>query len=403
MSKKTISINPALFSVTKNKTKKKDKPPPIIQPLISPNILKNKLLERIKKHKLKETEGLDNNKKIEDKNVSKNNLEKPANSYTDEFNDSLSYLQSLSNKKKMDKKRDMINSKTIKRHDSYAMPMPMIDVNLELPEELTTDSFIPMHPAITIKNNDVPYGILKGGSKPTYREYTKTQRNYEVVSPKQALVIDNVNVINSVKSERETRMNRLKEKLLEKKMEKESKIKQPVIENLSIIENANANVNVNESIIDNVNANANMVADNIISNNIISDNKKEEYVDNFTSLNNIEKSKEENIPIKKILKKTIKKKYTLGKSKKNNTVAVLLKNRLTRKKILDAHKEIKKHSINDIKEYLRKHNLIKIGGNAPNDVIRKMYEASMLTGEVTNINKDALLHNFIESEKEAAI
>lgn len=396
MSKKTISINPALFSLTKNKTKKKDKPLPIIQPLISPNILKNKLLERIKKHKLKETEGLDNNKKMEykneGKNEGKNNLEKPVNSYTDEFNDSLSYLQSLSNKKKMDKKRDMINSKTIKRHDSYAMPM--IDVNLELPEELTTDSFIPMHPAITIKNNDVPYGILKGGSKPTYREYTKTQRNYEVVSPKQALVIDNVNVINSVKSERETRMNRLKEKLLEKKMEKESKIKQPVIENVNIFENVNVvddNVISNNLTSNNLTSN-NITSDKIMSNNIINNNKKEEYVDNF---------KEENIPIKKILKKTIKKKYTLGKSKKNNTVAVLLKNRLTRKKILDAHKEIKKHSINDIKEYLRKHNLIKIGGNAPNDVIRKMYEASMLTGEVTNINKDALLHNFIESEKEA--
>ena len=50
--KKTITINPDLFNVGgKSKTKKvKDKKLPVIPQLISPNILKNKLLERIKKH-----------------------------------------------------------------------------------------------------------------------------------------------------------------------------------------------------------------------------------------------------------------------------------------------------------------------------------------------------------------
>ena len=53
--KKTITINPDLFNVSgKSKTRKvKDKKQPIIPHLISPNILKNKLLERIKSHKLK--------------------------------------------------------------------------------------------------------------------------------------------------------------------------------------------------------------------------------------------------------------------------------------------------------------------------------------------------------------
>ena len=58
MSNKTISINPSLFSVGTTKTKKKrDKT--IKQnktPLISPNVLKNKLLKRIKEHKQKETQ-----------------------------------------------------------------------------------------------------------------------------------------------------------------------------------------------------------------------------------------------------------------------------------------------------------------------------------------------------------
>jgi len=57
MSNKTIHVDPALFSVGKfNKTKKnrEKKEKPIIKPLISPNILKNRLLKKIKDHKQRE-------------------------------------------------------------------------------------------------------------------------------------------------------------------------------------------------------------------------------------------------------------------------------------------------------------------------------------------------------------
>ena len=106
MSNKTISINPSLFSFGNTKTKKireKNKAP-IIQPIISPNVLKNKLLKRIKQHKEKETENLENNKKKLD------NSEGPKQgggetSYSDEFSESLNYLQTLSKQKKLDNEK----------------------------------------------------------------------------------------------------------------------------------------------------------------------------------------------------------------------------------------------------------------------------------------------------------
>ena len=101
-----------------------------------------------------------------------------------------------------------------------------------------------------------------------------------------------------------------------------------------------------------------------------------------------------------LIKRTIKKKYTLGKSKIKKSVSVLVKDRFTRKKVITAQKDLKRKPIHDIKLYLRDHNLIKVGSNAPNDVIRKLYESSMLAGEITNKNSETLLYNFSKDDKE---
>ena len=91
--------------------------------------------------------------------------------------------------------------------------------------------------------------------------------------------------------------------------------------------------------------------------------------------------------------KTIRRKITLGKHK--NRVGVLIKNKKTRKNIKSEIDVLKKKSINKIKKYLRKHNFIKIGSSAPNDILKDMFIDVYTSGDIYNTSADILLHNYI--------
>ena len=100
---------------------------------------------------------------------------------------------------------------------------------------------------------------------------------------------------------------------------------------------------------------------------------------------------------RKIKTRRIRRKITLGKDK--GKVGVLIKNKKNRKNIKNEVNILKKKPISEIKEYLRKHNLMKIGSSAPDNICRGTYENAFLSGDVYNKNSEILLHNWNKEEE----
>lgn len=371
MSNKTISINPSLFHLGKKTRKAREKKPKAPAPIISPNVLKNKLLKRIKEHKQRENEP--DAKKSFQINVKGS---KPGGSsnhtdFSDEFSDSIQYLQTLSKqheKKQHDLQRQALERRTVRNYASPSyLPAP-VDVQLDLPHELQSVPPPPVHasdPPLTLHapaGGMVPYGVLKGGTKPCYREWMRTQRNPVVTNPSASVLVG-----------REQRLQQLKEKI----RRKEQTVPSVAVSSPSVQPPTSVPVLTPSS------TQSNVAKGGMSSNDLPQQHPTGGVV----------------VATKYITKKTIKRKYTLGRSRIQKKVGVLIKDRGTRKQVLSAQKDLKRKNIQDIKAYLREHNLVKVGSNAPNDVLRKMYESAMLSGEITNKNSDILLHNFSKEDK----
>jgi hypothetical protein len=98
-------------------------------------------------------------------------------------------------------------------------------------------------------------------------------------------------------------------------------------------------------------------------------------------------------------KRTIKRKFNVGKSKFFSKIGVLISNRTLRNQTLQKTQLLKQTPIIEIKKELVKKGLIKVGSNAPNDVLRKLYESvSLINGDVHNHNLETILHNYINEK-----
>jgi hypothetical protein len=95
---------------------------------------------------------------------------------------------------------------------------------------------------------------------------------------------------------------------------------------------------------------------------------------------------------KRIMKRT----FRVGKSKFHPRVSVLVSNQTMRNKVQHALSNLKNTPIEEVRKFLVKKGLIRVGSSCPNDVLRKMYEsANLLCGEMQNHNPDNLLYNYL--------
>lgn len=461
---KQIIITPELFKMKNNKTRKAGQQTAPV-PIINPNVVKNKLLTRIKEHKKaehsinpnkphnanltssttmpitnKDVNGRINNSRFNPIIASQGN-KRPK----DEFNDSLNYFSQLKN-------NDIIQRKTVKRYPDVSQSASHPMVHLELPTELqNVVPFIPPLPPVSslpmnIKYNvdqSVPYGCLKGGVKPTYKNlYTRR------VMPEQHATVS----MQPNELARQQKLAELQQKIKQKPALSvptaisapttiSAPIQNPIHDqhahlppapltpappppltpapiaprHLSVplsVETHNTppiNKRMNEialpvslmDIFPELNNGANEGNEKRLE-----QTKKEEKMKQMNKALDVATADPITIddilpPNKKKQKvhKTIKRRYTVGRNLKTNTVGVLIKDNYTRKMVMNAHKEMKKKTMNELKKELRGHNLIKAGCSAPNDVLRTIYEHSKLAGDIVNTNADMLMHNFVNAEQ----
>ena len=401
--KKTIQINPELFKISGNRSKKnREKKDFTLNPIVAPNNLKNKLLNRIKEHKSKEIKSKSINGSSKSINGSSNSIN--DNSYTDEFYGAMDYLSDLTKKQKInDSRQRSINTRTLKNYQDTESSFIRPNISLDLPEELKEpNKFIPQSNDIFNVNykqtNDVPYGCLKGGNKKTYREWKEMTRPQDIhisdivrppTPPKK-----NVGVLSSQISQpsqidlqqshstREDRLEQIKNKI-RKMQDQETTIKQKSLEDFKKLEKQFSSP---------------LLVDPL--DELTDFDKKDSSTFNIDELLQQREEKIENEKTKTYLKKTVKRKFTLGKSDKLRRVSVLIKDRQTRKNIINTQKELKKTNITDVRKYLRQHGMIKVGSTCPPDILRKTFETALLTGDVINTNTDILLHNFLSGEHE---
>lgn len=350
-SKKVISINPEFFKISgkKKKDKKEKKKKRRDNDMLSSSVnkgLKKNLLNKLKEHqKRKEKEKEKNNQMAGlDENVD------------DELEKSIDYLNDIVKKRKEKKEKRKNKAKTLKKRRDHE------SVNIT-----------PVSPQVKVETNVVnkenislkqpKFGCLKGGKLPTFKQYNKTLKNRD--EPKNdnrpPVAFNDTPVYNESFDERQKNFTNIKV-------------------NYNNIENKVPKATILPSV-----PMATPPPIPIIQPAIPPPIPPE-------TQESIKKKKKKK---KKHKLKTVKRKITLGK--KHGMVGVLIKNRKTRKNIKKEVTNLEKKSMTNIKRYLRKHNLIKIGTPAPDDILRNIYESSFLSGDIYNKNPDTLLHNFMKA------
>jgi hypothetical protein len=371
--RRSIKINPDLFKFpTTNSTRKKRENVPKIKVRSTPTekntkTLKRNLLKYIRRHQDDiQKESSKHGKYTPDKKEDEK-IETAIESQ--DFKDSLDYLLKLTketeNQEKSTPKNNTLKHRpNIDIHDLINNNIPNHGpmremVSLEMPPGFDTNPMSQLSPIMIHTNNEPQYGCLKNGNKPTFRTWKNhTQRSHSGTN-----LGMNPTTITDPTSQR---IQQIQKRSNITRVNQFASSPQPPVE-----------VKKPES-------------------QKLSDILKREQMKQMKQLNIPKKIKRP-----KQCQKTMRRTYRVGRSKVAHRISVLVSNRTIRKNISTQSQLLKQTPIKDVKQYLIKKGLIRVGSIAPNEVLRRMYETSkMMCGELQNHNPENLLYNFLNQEGE---
>lgn len=388
--RKIISINPELFNMNNTRKNKKTdgKPLKIKEQNNNKNnkTTKGKLLRYIREQQE------ENYRKIfEDNKKNNENVLEPIKISLDEttdkdFEDSLNFLNNKLKEENIAKNSHNNTMKNYRQNDKEFFNPYFNNASNDYKVQ-TTSSL--MHPGSNvlqpvsnillkpsfqnIQNQRPVFGCLKNGILPTYRNYVNQTRKNMGFQPRINISGVQQNQQNlyqqqSQQSHQSQQQNQQNQQQSQPQQQNQQNPIQPDILNLN---------------------NLNNLSDNEKLKNISELRQIRQLIDKSKSIvpNNLKYSKR---------KKTVKRTFYVGKSKKFPKISVLVSNKTIRKNVTTQTHLLKQESIHNIKKFLIKKGFIKVGSTAPNDVLRKMYESIMLVGgEIKNHNPDNLLYNYL--------
>lgn len=285
------------------------------------------------------------------------------------------YLNNL--KEKQEKSHNGHNA-TIKHH-------PSMHAMQSFQSPATNNVYSPVATTSNVVHSAPPkYGCMKNGQLPTYKTFMRTSKNQPIIQignpvssmnysqpvqhqyPPQSNIISNIGLTTPVIAS-----------MLANNAPQYGSISVPVAP-------PQADIRSNASIIDA------KITEGL--------KRMSELKQSDAILNNI---KNKYRPKRMMQRKTVRRTYKIGRSTVLPRIAVLVSNKTIRNNTTTKTQLLKQTSIQDVKKHLIQRGLIRVGCTTPNDVLRKMYESTMLIcGDVQNHNADNLLHNFMNGDKE---
>ena len=449
MSKKQINFD--LFNVKKNKSLKNRKGKKVSGNINIMSSLRKKIISELnRKSSLEEkNEKIQHKEKQQQQQQQHQQQQKNIKTLKSDFTESLNFLESNLH---TDKKREQSN---INKHKQSSLKKPMLnqinkhqDVNLELPSSLqefnvpnpdSSTAIVTLNKPNndikksvahnTTKKQDPNYGCLKGGVKPTFKNKNVTIRNNNIKfndNLESHVYIDSQEPVTNVIPANNNQLSpppAVPQSYIKPPSQQLSytsphpapsappsappyappsappyappsappavvgtlpvpEISLPsfamssmstnLSENKSSEKNKESNVEIPDKILDDISC---KVGEKQLKNQ----NKPHVRFENKNRRN-------------KTLKKII-----VGKH--NTKVSVLINDNKTRKKIKKEKQSLKLIPIKQVKDFLKEKGLIEIGSNAPEDVLRTLFENAKLSGEIENRNGEIFVNNFLDDKQ----